>query len=122
MTRLVLTVMAIAMLLSGCDTFYPPQIVNAYGVAVQSTVTYSNGETATAIWPACLTLFVGKRDVHVEKVVFERDGKLLREFTANEIRAMLERERGARGYFAWVVSPDGVTPITERNEGPCPQY
>src|SRR2546421_296478 len=121
MARLLFSVMAITMLLAGCDPVYPPQFINAYGTAIAVTLRYSDGHATTTIWPACRAFFVGAADAQVEKVTFERDGKLLREFTANEIRAMLERERGNRGYFAWIVSPEGVTPVSERNDGPCPQ-
>ena len=121
MARLAFLVITITTLLSGCDPVYPPQFINAYGTAIAVTLTYSDGHTVTTVWPACHSFFVGKADAQVQDVTFERDGMPLREFTASEIRAMLERERGVRGYFAWTVSPDGVTPITDQNKGLCPQ-
>jgi hypothetical protein len=121
MARLIFALSAIAVLLSGCDPVYPPQFINAYGTPITVTLRYSDGHATTTIWGACLAFFIGDRDVRVENVTLASGGKVLREFNSSEIRAMLERERNESGYFAWIVSPEGVKPVSDRKEGPCPQ-
>jgi len=104
--------------LCACDPAYGPRLINSYGTAVAVTVTYSNGEMTTTIWPACLNPFIGKPGVQVNKVSFEKDGKVLREFDADEIHRMLQKENATPGYFAWNIGP-ADPPLLDETKMPC---
>jgi len=106
-------------LLSSCDRFYGPKITNAFGADVEVTVAYSNGEVQSVIWPACRTSYIGKEALQVEKVTFKQDARVLREFTSDEIRTMVEKELSEPGYSAWSVGPNGVSLVVSTSEGPC---
>jgi hypothetical protein len=92
-----ISILGATALLCACDPAYGPRLINSYGTAVTVTVAYSNGEMTTTIWPACLNPFIGKPGVQVDKVSFEKDGKVLREFDADEIDRMVEKEKRHAG-------------------------
>jgi hypothetical protein len=113
-----ISILGATALLCACDPAYGPRLINSYGTAVTVTVAYSNGEMTTTIWPACLNPFIGKPGVQVDKVSFEKDGKVLREFDADEIHRMVEKENATPGYFAWSVGPERSSLVDEAKM-PC---
>jgi len=105
----VLTVLLL--LLAGCDTFYGPRIRNDYGFNVDVTLEYSNGESKTYDWPVCRQSFVGKREAQLVKVIFAKDGKVLREFKSEEIQSLVEQDKRVRFAHLWSVSDKGAVPL-----------
>ena len=100
----------LTLLLAGCDNFPGPRITNAYGTDLMLTVTYSNGQVSPGLWPACQTLQIGWDDrVHVTHVSIEKDGTVLREFFADEIQTMVQKEDKAESPSQWLIGPEGAT-------------
>ena len=119
MIRIGFSILTTAVLLSACDFVYGPKFINSYGTALSMTVFYADGEMATEIWPACVPTFIGKQGAKIARVSIEKDGKPIRQFTADEIRAMLEKENHASGFPGWNVGPDTVLLNLNATKKPC---
>jgi hypothetical protein len=109
----------LALLLSACDHFYGPKITNGLGTDVVVTIDYTNGETSTTLWPSCRTSFIGKEGFQVERVSFQRNGMLIREFGREEILQMIQREQQVGGYTEWFVGPSESVLLTGQDSEPC---
>lgn len=106
-------------IMSGCDPFYGPKIMNSFGFDVEVTVAYSNRQSTTTIWPPCRTAFIGKQDLEIEKISVAQNGKVIRQFTAEEVRDLLRKEKDVPGYSVWSVSADDLTLITSQSNDRC---
>ncbi len=108
-----------AVALSACDTFYGPSLTNAFGTTVEVTIVRSNGQVVRTEWPPCRTAFIGEANAQVTKVLFTKNNEVLREFSSEEIDAMVRTENANDGYSEWVVGPSGTLFGTNRSAGPC---
>ena len=82
-------------------------------------ITYANGETVRAIWPACARGFIGKPGTDIVRLSIAKSGQLQREFDADEIRVISERENAAAGYATWNIGPVGASLVTNEKDDPC---
>jgi hypothetical protein len=119
MIRLKFSILVAATLLSGCDFVYGPNFINSYGSVLSMTVIYSDGTIATEIWPTCVPTFIGKQGSEITSVSIEKDGKPIRQFTADEIRAMLGKENHAPGLPGWNIGAENVSLNINTTKKPC---
>lgn len=100
---------ALSIAVAGCyDHFYGPKLTNAFGFDVLVTVYYDVGQSTTTEWPACRTVFFGSKQRRIEKLLIERDGKVLRTLTAAEVRDLAKALEDGRGRADWMVDSTGV--------------
>ena len=114
-------IILLSLLLAGCDYFPGPTLTNGYGTDLTITVTYSNGRVSHGPWPVCRALLIGGDDrVHPTHVSIERDGTVLREFSADEIQTMEQKEDAAESPSEWFISPEGPN-LLRREASVCAQ-
>lgn len=114
-----LFLLSIVLILAGCDTFYGPVVTNGFGRKVYVTVVYSDGAVSHTTWPPCRTAFIGKKGKEVVRVSFESDGKVLQQFSADEIQVVVKKEANAHGYAQWNVGPSGARLDVGTNQSGC---
>ena len=104
-----LSVLALAVAVVACyDSFYGPKLTNAFGFDVLVTVEYDRGQSVTTNWPACRTVFFGKKQHAIEKLVIERDGKTLQTLMATEARDLAKALEDSGGRANWIIDGTGV--------------
>lgn len=110
--------------LAGCDRFYGPSVTNAYGEDVQMIAYYSDGTHWEHDWRPCGSFFLGgvnDESIKPIKLRIEKDGKLLREFSAEELAAMDAEDRATSDNdgTGWNVSAAGARLVKNSEPNPC---
>jgi hypothetical protein len=112
--------LGLSLFLAGCDTFPGPTLTNGYGADVTITITYSNGHVSHGSWSSCQALLIGAQNLQVTGVSIEKDGNVLREFSADQIQTMVQKEDSAQEPSEWIVGPEGINLVTHE-ASPCRQ-
>jgi hypothetical protein len=92
--------------------------MNAYDGPITVSVYFSDGRATTYAWQRCDAALLGSEAEEIAKVVIERNGAVVRQFDADEIRKMLAREKAAKGEPVWRLSNEGVT-LEDYNDARC---
>ena len=105
-------------LTSSCDEFPGPAVRNEYQSAIRVSVQYSDGTTATDVWPMCRTVLIGQTSVSrfgvrgtgatVEKISIEIDDKVVKVIDRESIRYLVEQSRSDPSATVWVIDESGV--------------
>ena len=114
--------LTILLILTGCDTFYGPVITNGFGSEVRMTVVYSDGAVSRTTWPPCRAVFIGRKGERIVRISFERGGRVLRQFSADEILAMTKKEAEVRGNAQWSIGPSGARLDVGTEQSGCPSH
>ncbi len=113
------------MCLAACDQFPGPNVRSEFVTPVKLTVTYSDGETFSHEWPSCRVFGLGamgvgrfgikaKKDVAIESVVIEAEGREVHRFNKAMLDSLLEKEKAEGNYPIWVVDESGIHFSTDR--------
>jgi len=69
----------------------------------------------------CVDYNVGIPDVTIENLSIEKEGELLHQWSANDVRAMLKKEKAVKGSSEWIIDPDGVVLVDRFEVNHCPK-
>ena len=102
---------------ASCDEFPGPAVRNEYQSAVRVSVQYSDGKTASGVWPTCRTVLLGQTSVSrfgmrgtgatVEEISIEIDAKVVKVIDRESIRNLVEQSRNDPS-AVWVIDESGV--------------
>ena len=103
----------------GCDKFYGLAFRNEYPEDIVFIFHDKDGKIKSGSLPPCGVMGSGPLDPErgmpgTLKVVVKWKGEIIREFSEEELRKMLEKENSGGSYAGWDIGPSGVHFSEER--------
>jgi hypothetical protein len=104
------TVFLVSIILFGCDTFYGPTFRNEYKEELNMISFTKDGRELPGQIPPCRVVNLGPVEpkagaLGLLKLVVERKGEIIHEFSEEDLKQMLEKEGDLK---LWIIDPSGV--------------
>ncbi|MEX2963912.1 hypothetical protein [Microbulbifer sp. TYP-18] len=102
----------------GCDHFPGPNIRSEFPKQVKLKISYSDGNIFSYDWPPCRVFGLGamevgrfgvrEKNVSIEEIIIESEGKVIHRFGEAMINSLLEKEKIENNYPIWIIDESGI--------------